>query len=181
VDADVSAWLIRLGWEWWRFLFKLETGYASGDSKPTNDRFTVRAANQNTIVGLVLYPIALAEITRTRWADEDGLWSKGGIYNSHYFMQTIRFEPIDGLEILVAFIEAWRDKVDGAVIPRHNAGDSKFLGFETDVAVKYHFYRDHAHVGLEFGVLRIGKALEDPMLNMPTNTWTLQLWSAFTF
>lgn len=177
-SLKISSWLVRAGFDWWKFRFKLTAGYASGDEDPTDGTFKVRPANSNLKVGLVLYDLMLAEMTRTRWADQDGLWSKGGIYNSYFFMQTVKFEPLDGLEIIVAFLQAWRDHVDGAVYPRDR--DSKFLGFETDIGVKYHFHGGHAHIGIEGGVLHVGKAFKDPMLNMPTDTWTVQVWTAFT-
>jgi len=123
----------------------------------------------------------MAEITRTRWADEDGLWSNGGVYNSYFFMQTFKYWPLPGdnkdLEIILAFLQAWKDQVDGAVYPRL---DEKFLGFETDLAVKYHFAKGHAHIGIEGGLLREGKAFNDAALNMPKHSWTVQVWTAFT-
>ncbi len=177
-DLKISSWLVNAGFDLWKLRFKLTAGYASGDANPTDGVFKVRPANSNLKVGLVLYDLMLAEVTRTRWADEDGLWSNGGVYNSYFFMQTVRFEPLAGLEIIVAFLQAWRDEVDGAVYPRNR--DSRFLGFETDMAVKYHFHGGHAHIGIEGGVLHVGKAFKDPMLNMPDDTWTVQVWTAFT-
>ena len=106
------------------------------------------------------------------------MWSEGGIYDSYFFMQTVRYEPLEDLEIIVGLLEAWRDRVDGSTIPRNRS--SKFLGFETDIAVKYHLANGHAHVGIEGGVLHVGKALKDPILNMPDDTWTVQVWTAFT-
>jgi hypothetical protein len=151
--------------------------YASGDDDPGDEVFKVRPANPNVSIGLVLYDLMLAERSRTAWAAEDGMWSRGGVYNSYFFMQTVRYEPIDGLEVIVAFLQAWKDEEDGGVYPRR---DERFLGFETDIAVKYHFHGDHAHVGIEGGVLHLGKAFKDPALNMPDDTWTIQLWTAFT-
>jgi hypothetical protein len=183
VDVRIGAWLARVGYELRWFTFKLEAGYASGDDDPTDGIFTVRPVNPNVRVGLVLYQIMLAEITRTRWADNPGMWSRGGIYNSYYFMQTVRYEPIEGLEIILAFLEAWRDEADGAVYPdpeRAGCCASPFLGFETDLAVKYHFHGGHAHIGVEGGVLAVGPAFRQEVLNMPDATGTVQAWAAFT-
>jgi hypothetical protein len=176
-ELDISSWLVRAGLDWWRLRFKLTAGYASGDDDPGDEVFKVRPANPNVSIGLVLYDLMLAERSRTAWAAEDGMWSRGGVYNSYFFMQTVRYEPIDGLEVIVAFLQAWKDEEDGGVYPRR---DERFLGFETDIAVKYHFHGDHAHVGIEGGVLHLGKAFKDPALNMPDDTWTIQLWTAFT-
>jgi hypothetical protein len=177
-EAKISAWLARVGYDWRWFRFKLEAGYASGDGNFTDESFTVRPVNPNIRVGLVLYQQMLAEITRNRWGDNPGMWSKGGIINSYFFMQSVRYEPIDGLEIILALLQAWRDKADGALIPDDTG--SSFLGFETDLAVKYHFHGGHAHLGIEGGLLRVGQAFKDPVLNMPDHTWTVQVWTAFT-
>ena len=181
-NVKISSWIARVGYEVWKFRFKLEAGFASGDDNVSDETFSIRPANQNVKVGLVLYDLMIAEITRTRWADNPGMWSKGGIYNSYFFMQTIRFEPVSGLEVILAFLQAWRHKADGAVYPRPSVlrEESSFLGFETDLAVKYHFHGGHAHIGVEGGLLRLGNAWKDPVLNMPDHTWTVQAWTAFT-
>jgi hypothetical protein len=177
-DADIAAWIARVGVDFWKMRFKLEAGYSSGDETATDETFKVRAANSNVRVGLVLFPIVLAERTRGGWADQDGMWSGGALYNAWFFMQTLRYEPVDGLELIVALLEAWRDEADGAVIS--SFADGKFLGFETDMAVKYHFHGGHAHIGVEGGVLHAGDALKGPGFNTPDNTWTVQFWTAFT-
>ncbi|MBW2262060.1 MAG: alginate export family protein [Deltaproteobacteria bacterium] len=177
-EADISAWIARVGIDVWKMRFKLEAGYASGDATATDEKFEVRPANPNVRIGLVLFPLVLAERTRGGWADQEGMWSGGGLYNAWFFMQTVRYEPLDGLEIILAFLQAWRDEADGAVIS--SFADGKFLGFETDLAVKYHFHEGHAHIGVEGGVLHAGDALKGPGFNTPDNTWTVQVWTAFT-
>lgn len=177
-DAEISAWLVRVGVDVWRMRFKLEAGHASGDGNVSDETFEVRAANPNVRIGLVLYPLVIAERTRGGWSDEEGMWSGGGLYNSTFFMQTIRYEPLDGLEIVLALLQAWLDEADGGVFSTFAEG--KFLGLETDLAVKYHFHGGHAHLGVEGGLLRAGDGLKGPGFNVPDHTWSVQVWTAFT-
>ena len=51
-----------------------------------------------------------------RPGDASSLASKGGVYNSRYIYPHIKFRPTENLELIAAYLMAWPDKADGAVI-----------------------------------------------------------------
>ncbi len=144
----------------------MEHGYASGDANPNDDRFQVRALNQDYNVGLLLYEEVLANVTRALWTDTArGLWSNGGVYNSRYIFPTVTYEPMDNWQLVGGFLMAWPDKADGAFIrcrssdkvgcdaPPASQATSDSLGWEVDVALKHTFHK-HLLFSVEAGWAR---------------------------
>ncbi|MDI7266390.1 MAG: hypothetical protein QME96_00150 [Myxococcota bacterium] len=177
-EADILGWLVRAGWRPGRWTIKVEAGYASGDDNPNDREFTGMALHPDVNVGLLMYEELLAELTRAAWVDNDGMWSKGGVYNSHYLTITGIVEPIDGLEILLGVLSAWVDKPDGAVLL--NDG---WLGTEIDLAVRYRFHGDTIRAVLEGGWLRPANGPLDlaEVRLVNTEMWTVQSRIAFVF
>ena len=90
--------------------------------------------------------------------DASSLASNGGVYNSRYIYPHIKIRPMDNLEFIAAYLVAWPDKADGAVI-QCGEGDSEDIcntfdakdstsGWELDLGVKYTF---HEHINVCIG------------------------------
>ena len=204
--------VVRGGYLGDRYDVVLEIGHASGDPRSDDPLFTGRALHPDHRVGLLLYPEVLAALTRLRWDDPNarGLWSQGGVYNSTYFMPTLRVRPIPGVEFVLSQIVAVADELDGAVFPRrgsaldehacrrpdehgpwncgggsgafdpHVTGAGRSLGFETDLAVKIDWL-DHFKWSVETGVLVPGAVLRRIPNSGDDLAWTLQTRLAMTY
>jgi hypothetical protein len=191
-EADILQWLVRTGWTHGMFTVKLEAGHASGDTDPNDTNFSSMAVNPDVNVGLILYEELLAQRTREAWADQEGLWSKGGIYNSYYFMVTGIVEPLPRLQFALAVLTGWPDEVCDSVYQGIMCEDPEahpWLGTEIDAAVRYRFYDDHVLAVLEGGWLRpnaeafglVGPEGEDVLGLVDTDMWTLQSRIAFVY
>ncbi len=169
-DVDIWGYIARAGYQNETFTGYLETGYASGDDKAADEKFTGRALNPDYNVGLILYEEIMARVTAETWSEEaKGLWSSGGVYNSRYIYPTLKYRPLPGWEVVGAWLMAWPDKPDGSRIfcstSDKNADGSplecaqykatkKALGWEADLAVKHKFH-DHINLSMEAGYAHV--------------------------
>lgn len=161
--ADIWGYAARAAYQEPRLTAQIETGYASGDATITDGTFSGRPLHPDYNVGLLLYEEIMARVTRATWGDGAiGLWSNGGVYNSHYVFPNLRWRPIPKWEIIAAGLVAWPDDPDGANI-RCGEGDanctvatgqrpaqSSILGWEGDLALKMKFH-DHVNLSMEGG------------------------------
>jgi len=186
-DADILGWLVRTGWSRWMFTVKAEAGFASGDDFDADEpNFSSMPLGPDVNVGLILYEEYLAQLTRRRWRDNEGMWSKGGVYNSYYFMLTAIVEPVEDLQVTVAVLNAWAGQPCDSVyqgIECAGPDDHPWLGLEVDASVRYRFYDDHMLAVLEGGWYRPdNEAFRlDAQGFGDTDIWTLQSRIAFVF
>lgn len=159
--ADIFGYVGRLGYEQPGWAVTMEHGYASGDPNVGDAKFTGRPLHPDHNVGLLLYEEVLARATAERLPGAQGLWSNGGVYNSRYIFPNAHFYPLDNWEIEAAFLEAWPDKPDGAIIQcGTNDGDcvgiatAKSLGWEADLGFKVKWH-EHALFALEGGFAHV--------------------------
>lgn len=195
--ANIWGYLARLGYQQADFKAVFETGYASGDDDVTDDDFTGRPLNADHNVGLLLYEEILSRVTAQNWTTgAQGLWSKGGVYNSRYIYPSFTFRPMEGWEINMAYLLAWPDRPDGVNIlcaetdtikgeklecAKYEATD-QHLGWEVDVGVKHRFHK-HVLFALEGAYARTSDRipLEAAGLNQAGKFFTLQSRVAFEF
>ena len=144
-------------------------------------------------MGLLLYEEVLSRVSAAAFpGDASSLASKGGVYNSRYIYPHIKFRPTENLELIAAYLMAWPDKADGAVI-QCGEGDSEeicntfdakdsSLGWEVDLGVKHTFHK-HMNVALEAAWARTTDriSLEAAGLNPDGKFFTLQARAAFVF
>lgn len=198
--ANIWGYVARAGYKHDLFSAVMETGFASGDENPADYDFTGRPISPDYNVGLLLYEEILSRVTAGVWTDAaDGLWSRGGVYNSRYLFPQVTWTPMDGWEVIGAYLVAWPHKPDGAIIfcsaddevpcadPRANAST---LGWEADLAVKHRFHQ-HVLFSLETGYARTTDRLnyEKAGLHSSTNAdgqtvgnfFTLQSRIAYEF
>ena len=116
-EVDIWGYVARAGYEQSDYSLIFETGYASGDDDVNDDRFTGRSLHSDYNVGLLLYEEVLSRVSAAAFpGDASSLASKGGVYNSRYIYPHIKFRPTENLELIAAYLMAWPDKADGAVI-----------------------------------------------------------------
>jgi hypothetical protein len=156
--AGIAGYTGRLGYEQKGWAVTFEHGYASGDDNVADANFTGRPLHADHNVGLLLYEEVLARATAETWGTgAQGLWSQGGVYNSRYIFPNAHLYPLDNYEIEVAYLKAWPDRPDGAVIQCDGddngcsgAATKNSLGFEIDAAFKLKWH-EHALFALEAG------------------------------
>ena len=192
-EVDIWGYVARAGYEQSDYSLIFETGYASGDDDVNDDRFTGRSLHSDYNVGLLLYEEVLSRVSAAAFpGDASSLASKGGVYNSRYIYPHIKFRPTENLELIAAYLMAWPDKADGAVI-QCGEGDSEeicntfdakdsSLGWEVDLGVKHTFHK-HMNVALEAAWARTTDriSLEAAGLNPDGKFFTLQARAAFVF
>jgi hypothetical protein len=159
-DADIWGYMGRLGWENDLLTALLEHGYASGDGNVADADFTGRPLHPDFNVGLLLYEEVLARVTAATWTDSaEGLWSKGGVYNSRYLFPQVTVRPMKNTEVIGGWLVAWPDEPDGSRIlyakgetdnPANVKATAATLGWEADLAVK-HRWQEHLLFSLEAG------------------------------
>jgi len=167
--ASITGFVARAGYENPAFTGLFEVGYASGDDSILDENFTGRPLHSDYNVGLILYEQLMAQRTIEKFVgDEDtqGLWSKGGVYNSTYINPRFKFRPGDIWEFRLGFLMAWANEVDGAIIPyldreggSESAGDiteTKLLGAEIDFGIHMKWLDEHILVGIEGGYMHAG-------------------------
>ena len=170
--ADITGAVWRFGYENPKLTGLFEMGYASGDSTILDDRFTGRPLHSDYNVGLILYEQVLAQRTIEKFVgdpDTQGLWPKGGVYNSTYINPRFKFRPNQHLELRLGFLMAWANEVDGAIIPFLDRDDgsegpdditeSKLLGTEVDLGLYMNFLDEHILVAIEGGYMHAGPRL----------------------
>ena len=192
-EVDIWGYVARAGYEQSAYSMIFETGYASGDDDVNDDRFTGRSLHSDHNVGLLLYEEVLSRVSAAAFpGDASSLASNGGVYNSRYIYPHIKFRPSENLELIAAYLVAWPDKADGAVIQcgeddsedicnTFDAKDSS-LGWELDLGVK-HTFHEHINVSLEAAWARTTDriSLEAAGLNPDGKFFTLQARAAFVF
>jgi len=193
--AAIYGYVARAGYENDRFRVLFESGYASGDDDPTDQKFTGRPLHPDHNVGLLLYEEVIDQVTRSSWTgDASALASSGGVYNSHYIFPRASVVPFNNWQILAGFLVAFPDRPDGAVFRCNDADAEKYgctsagddiadiLGWEVDLAVKHRWY-DHLLFSLEMGYAKATNRmnLERAGLSPTGNFWTLQSRLAWEF
>ncbi len=156
--ADIWGYVGRLGWENDLITALVETGYASGDDYVADEAFTGRPLHADFNAGLLIYEEILARVSAATWTEgAEGLWSKGGVYNSRYVFPQVTVRPMDNTEIIAGWLMAWPDKPDGSRILCAKGDDvdcaeykatAANLGWEADLAIK-HTWREHMLFSLE--------------------------------
>ena len=192
-EVDIWGYVVRTGYEQPTYSAIFETGYASGDDNVSDENFTGRALHSDYNVGLLLYEEVLSRVSAAAFqGDASALASKGGVYNSRYIYPHVKFRPMDNLEIIAAYLLAWPDKVDGAVIQCGEGDDEEIcsnfdakdstLGWEIDLGVK-HTFHEHIKVSLEAAWAKTSDRvpLEAAGLNPDGKFFTLQARAAFEF
>jgi hypothetical protein len=192
-EVDIWGYVVRAGYEQSSYSAIFETGYASGDEDVNDDRFTGRALHSDYNVGLLLYEEVLSRVSAAAFpGDASSLASKGGVYNSRYIYPHIKFRPSENLEFIAAYLVAWPDAIDGAVIQCGDGDDEEIcntfdakdstLGWEVDLGVK-HTFHEHINVSLEAAWARTTDriSLEAAGLNPDGEFFTLQARAAFEF
>lgn len=196
LNANVWGLAARAGAETDTWTAYAEYGYQSGQhasatnpvgglANPAGNELRQRANNADYQVGLLLYPVAVATRTALAYGDAfSTLWSKGGVWNSHYFLPRVQYRPLSGLELYGQFIVAFADQLNQAIQPIGADGNPTpaeacgiqgkcLLGWEADVAAKIHWGpNDEMRWSTEFGIAGVGDAL-GPYVTSPI-MWTLQ-------
>lgn len=192
--ASIAGYVGRFGYETRQWKLMAEAGYASGDSYVSDELFTGRSLHPDYNVGLVLYEEVISRVTQSFWGESGrGLWSKGGVYNSHYIFPRAYAMPLPNWEIIGGFLMAWPDRPDGAIIRCTEAELEKFdcaladatagpLGWEIDLAVK-HRWNDRLLFSLEGGFAKATDrlALQTAGLDPSGNFFSLQTRLAWEF
>lgn len=188
-EPDIWGAVARLGATTPSWDGVLEFGYASGDAVIADADFTGRALHPNHRVGLLMFPVVLNARTANQFTDNRTLWSKGGVANAKYWYPHARWRPLDGVELVGAFLLSWADTLapalggslrdDGSTDCGMFTGDC-FLGWEADAAVKVSWGPDDlVRWSTEGGVMKAGKALETVLTE--DLIWTLQSRIAMVF
>ncbi|MFT4624753.1 MAG: hypothetical protein ACI8PZ_003413 [Myxococcota bacterium] len=193
--ANIAGYVGRAGVDRASWSAVLETGYASGDDNVADKDFTGRPLHPDHNVGLLLYEEVLSRVTQQVWTESaDGLWSKGGVYNSRYIFPLVTVSPLDNVEILAGWLMAWPDKPDGAVIrcrnsdsvgcdaPSSQQATTGPLGWEADLGVKLRWH-EHMLISMETGIAKATDRLplEGAGLNPKGNFFTVQSRVAWEF
>ncbi|MED5370417.1 MAG: hypothetical protein VX899_05355 [Myxococcota bacterium] len=161
----------------------MEYGIASGDEYAGDSSFTGRPFHADYNVGLLLYEEILAYGTRYQWRDAaDGLWSRGGVYNSSYLFPQVRYQLIPGWNLHGAFLVAMPHKPDGAIIRTDDDAESALLGWEVDAALKIDF-QEQMKFSLEGGYAKTTDRLPTEIWGIAENgsVWTVQSRIAYSF
>jgi hypothetical protein len=187
--ADIWGYVARVGYQQPGWKAILEHGYASGDHNVADEDFTGRPLHTDYNVGLLLYEQVLARVTAELWTESaSGLWSNGGVYNSRYLHPALFLYPFEGwdvgeTEVIAAFLVAWPDEPDGAIIRCREGEDqceqqlatASIIGWEADLALK-HRWHEHLLFSLELGFAHATDrlSLETAGLNPDGNFFTVQ-------
>lgn len=161
----------------------MEAGLATGDDNVTDVRFSGRALNGDYNVGLLIYDQILERVSRYTWTEAaDGLWSRGGVYNSKYLFPQARFSPAEDWDIHAGFLMVWPHLPDGAVIRTDDFADANMIGWEADLAVKGRLH-EHILISLEGGFAKVTDRVpyENWGLTNAGRVWTVQPRVAYEF
>ncbi|MEE2751717.1 MAG: hypothetical protein VX519_09825 [Myxococcota bacterium] len=191
-ETNIVGTVGRVGYENPNVTLMMEAGYASGDGDIADVEMTGRPLHPDYNVGLLLYEEVLARATADAWSEDvRGLWSKGGVYNSRYIYPNVRWRPLNGWQLSLAYLAAFPDRPDGSIILKGSedetsqgepVSDSKLLGTEIDVGLQIEF-ANHMNFSMEWARAQITDRVpyvvelggEDRSL------WTLQTRIAYVF
>jgi len=170
-----------------RWAGHLEWGFSSGDGVLFDDgELSARPLHPDYHVGLLMYQVALASATATRLGEDlRPIWSRGGVWNSHYLWPQFRYTIIPGIEAHGAFMLAWARQLLSPVHASNRAlGDTAcgpfegdcFLGWEADVALRFKWgENDLMRWDTELGFMNAGEALSSNGTGLGKSfLWTLQ-------
>jgi hypothetical protein len=198
-EVDIWGYVGRLGYQHRGMAsLTLEHGYASGDDNVSDEVFTGRSLHPDYNVGLILYDEILSRVTQNTWTDSaDGLWSRGGVYNSRYLFPTTEVQFLDNQwSVIGGLLVVWPDRPDGSRILCAE-GDkvdgekldcalyeatADTLGWEVDAAIKGRFH-EHVLFSLEAGYAQVTDRipLENVGLSADGAFFTLQSRLAYEF
>jgi hypothetical protein len=202
-EADINAGVARVAWLTNKWDAMLELGHASGDDVLEDEHFKQRAMHPDFNVGLILFEETMRELTARAYGvpfysqenpqGATGFFSNGGVINANYLFPKFKWRPtpVARTEIVAGLLAAWVDTLatDGTAIfracsrPGGGCGadetDSKFLGWEADLAARAYF-AGNMRFSLETGYLRFGKALKT-QLTEASGAFTLQSSIAFVW
>lgn len=173
----------------------VEWGWSGGDNKLFDTRrLTMRPLHPDYHVGLLLYQVALAAQTAIQFGEEiRPLWSRGGVWNSHYMFPQVRAEIIPGIEAHLAFLMAWARDLTANIYNNErpnfetNTNCGPFereckIGWEVDVALRFKWGEgDLLHWDTELGFMRAGDALLGTRGFGDRFLWTAQTRLALVF
>jgi hypothetical protein len=188
--ASITGYVARAGYEQAAWSVLGEAGYASGDNNVADEDFTGRPLHADHNAGLLLYEEVISRVTANAWGSgAQGLWSNGGVYNSHYIFPHASVWPLDNWEFISGFLMAWPDKPDGAIILCADGEDcaqtdatASTLGWELDFGV-HHQFHEHLLFAMETGYAHATDRLplENAGLNPKGNFFTFQSRIAWQF
>jgi len=181
--AKIAGAVARIGYQTLEFKAIFEAGLASGDDNPGDEVFTGRALHPDHNVGLLLYEEILARVSQNVWEGKlNGLRSKGGVYNSKYIYPHVSLEFLPGWRIVAAYLLAFPDSPDGAVIRTDDQSDATTLGWEVDAALKIR-WAQHMDFSLEGAYAQVTDRIpyENHGLTKDGAAWTIQTRLAYLF
>jgi hypothetical protein len=183
-NAAINGAVGRIGYQSPSFRLIFEAGLASGDDNPGDEVFTGRALHPDHNVGLLLYEEILARVSQNVWEGQlNGLRSRGGAYNSTYIYPHASLEFLPGWRLVSAFLLAFPDSPDGAVILTDAQSDAKTLGWEVDVALKIRWAAEHMDFSLEGAYAQVTDRIPyaNHGLTQDGAAWTVQTRIAYLF
>lgn len=188
--ANITGGVVRFGYMTDVYEGILEVGHASGDNILEDEEFKQRALHPDYNVGLILFEETLRELSARTYgvpffSEENpegakGFMSNGGVINANYIHPKVRWHTgFGGITVIGAVLAAWADTLadTGTAMYYADETDSKYLGTEVDLAVKFSF-AGNMLFSLETGYLRFGKALKSALPNADSS-FTLQSRVAF--
>lgn len=191
-DVNIWGYVAKAGFKQGLYDVIFETGSASGDDYVADVDFTGRPLHPDYNVGLLLYEEILARVSKETWTDSaDGLWSRGGVYNSRYIYPHAIYRPMENWELVAAYLMAWPNQPDGSRILCADYDEvecSEYkataleLGWEIDFAVK-HTFHNHINFSSEFAYAKVSDRvnLEGGGLDPDGKFWTWQTRFAYEF
>jgi len=172
----------------------LEWGWSSGDGQYFNDdRLRARPLHPDYHVGLIMYQVALSTMTSIGFGEEiRPLWSRGGVWNSHYMFPQFRFHLIPGFELHTAVLAAWARELNPFVYTneRDDFTDTACgaferdcaMGVEVDVALRVKWgTNDLLRWDTEVGYMYAGGAVSGGSNLQERHLWTVQTRLAMVF
>jgi hypothetical protein len=182
--ASIRGAVGRIGFQSPNFQAVFEAGLASGDDNPGDEIFTGRALHPDHNVGLLLYEEIIARVSQNVWEGKlNGLRSRGGAYNSTYIYPQLRLEFLPGWRIVSAFLLAFPNNPDGAVIRTDDQAEASTLGWEADLALKVRWAEEHMDFSIEGAYTQVTDRIpyENHGLTQDGSAWTVQTRIAYLF
>ncbi len=191
-SVSIGSYVGRLGYSMGEADIRIETGFASGDDDPSDQKFTGRPGNADYNVGLIIYEEVLSRTTAQRWSQAArGLWSNGGVYNSRYLHPVIHYSPLNNWDLYGGAVLVWPHKPDGSIIQckegdnvecAQNNATQGMIGWELDGAIKHRFH-EHILLSFEAGYAHVTDRvpLQSVGLNPTGNFFTAQTRVAWEF
>ncbi len=191
-ETNIWGYVGKAGYKTALFDAIFETGYASGDDNVADVNFTGRPLHPDYNVGLLLYEEIFARVTQETWTESaDGLWSRGGVYNSRYIYPHVVYRPMENWDLIGAYLMAWPDKPDGSRVLCADFDDVECaetrataleLGYEINLAIKHRFH-NHMNFSTEYAYAKTSDRVPVAAagLNPDGKFWTWQTRFAYEF